>query len=185
MQISADTLAALQCFTSSVWKSELWLLLTLSWWSCGLTVQWLNGPCCWWGNKWRGRGEGGEGEPKTVLPKSKMKKVPICVMACVRVCTVYVCVMQRDPELCQGSAKGSDHSVPRVGVLGWFRPMVLHNQPAKSTSSTSDRLMNVWLISIFRSALSAGFLIKHFVTKSWKSLVKTPSGSLGGGSFTM
>lgn len=35
-----------------------------------------------------GRGEGGEGA-KTVLPKSKMKKVPICVMACVRVCTVY------------------------------------------------------------------------------------------------
>lgn len=32
----------------------------------------------------------------------------------------------------------------RVGVLGWFRPMVLHNQPAKSTSSTSARLINVW-----------------------------------------
>ncbi len=29
-----------------------------------------------------------EGEAKTVLPKSKMKKVPMCVMACVRVCSI-------------------------------------------------------------------------------------------------
>lgn len=36
------------------------------------------------------------------------------------------------------------HSEVRVGVLGWFRLMVLHNQPAKSTSSTSARLINVW-----------------------------------------
>lgn len=28
-----------------------------------------------------------------------------------------------------------------VGVLGWFRPMVEHSQPAKSTSSASDLLM--------------------------------------------
>lgn len=39
---------------------------------------------------------------------------------------------------------GPHHSVLRVGVLGCFRPIVLHSQPAKSTSSTSDRLMNVW-----------------------------------------
>ena len=32
----------------------------------------------------------------------------------------------------------------RVGVLGWFSRSVLHNQPAKSTSSTSDRLMKAW-----------------------------------------
>lgn len=35
------------------------------------------------------------------------------------------------------------HSAVRVGVLGWLSPMVLQSQPAKSTSSTSDRLMNV------------------------------------------
>ena len=40
---------------------------------------------------------------------------------------------------------GPVHSVLRVGVLGWLSSMVLHNQPAKSTSSTSDLLMNVWL----------------------------------------
>lgn len=83
-----------------------------------------------------------EGEAKTVLPKSKMKKVPRCVMAYVCVCAVYLCVCKQAPEVCQGSG-GPVHSVPRVGVLGWLRPMVLHNQPAKSTSSTSDRLMNV------------------------------------------
>lgn len=38
----------------------------------------------------------------------------------------------------------SIHSALWVGVLGWWRPMVLHNHPAKSTSSTSARLMNVW-----------------------------------------
>lgn len=43
-----------------------------------------------------------------------------------------------------GSGGGGHHSVLRVGVLGCFRPIVLHSQPAKSTSSTSDRLMNVW-----------------------------------------
>lgn len=36
------------------------------------------------------------------------------------------------------------HTAVRVGVLGWFSRSVLHNQPAKSTSSTSDRLMKVW-----------------------------------------
>lgn len=46
--------------------------------------------------------------------------------------------------LCVPGQWGLLHSVLRVGVLGWLRPMVLHNQPAKSTSSTSDRLMNVW-----------------------------------------
>lgn len=35
-------------------------------------------------------------------------------------------------------------SAIRVGVLGCFSPMVLQSQPAKSTSSTSDRLINVW-----------------------------------------
>lgn len=43
-----------------------------------------------------------------------------------------------------GGGGGGHHSVLRVGVLGCFRPIVLHSQPAKSTSSTSDRLMNVW-----------------------------------------
>lgn len=38
----------------------------------------------------------------------------------------------------------SVHSALWVGVLGWWRPMVLHIHPAKSTSSTSARLMNVW-----------------------------------------
>lgn len=35
------------------------------------------------------------------------------------------------------------HTAVRVGVLGWSRRSVLHSQPAKSTSSTSDRLMKV------------------------------------------
>lgn len=82
------------------------------------------------------------GEAKTFLPKSKMEKVPMCVMACVCVCAVYLCVCKQDPEVVLGQW-GPVYSVPRVGVLGWLRPMVLHNQPAKSTSSTSDRLMNV------------------------------------------
>jgi len=30
-----------------------------------------------------------------------------------------------------------------VGVLGWFNLNVLQSQPAKSTSSTSERLMKV------------------------------------------
>lgn len=38
----------------------------------------------------------------------------------------------------------SVHSALWVGVLGWWRPMILHIHPAKSTSSTSARLMNVW-----------------------------------------
>lgn len=37
-----------------------------------------------------------------------------------------------------------NHTAVRVGVLGWFRRSVLHSQPAKSTSSTSDRLMKPW-----------------------------------------
>lgn len=84
-----------------------------------------------------------KGEVKTFfLPKSKMKKVPMCVMACERVkCCVFMC-MQARPGGMPGQW-GPPHSVPRVGVLGWLRPIVLHNQPAKSTSSTSDRLMNV------------------------------------------
>lgn len=32
-------------------------------------------------------------------------------------------------------------AVPWVGVPGWLRPMVLHNHPAKSTCSASERLM--------------------------------------------
>lgn len=43
------------------------------------------------------------------------------------------------------SPAGPHHTAARVGVLGWFSRSVLHNQPAKSTSSTSDRLMKVWL----------------------------------------
>lgn len=35
-------------------------------------------------------------------------------------------------------------SVVRVGVLGWFSSIVLQSHPAKSTSSASDRLINVW-----------------------------------------
>lgn len=135
----ADTLAALQCFTSSVavWKNELWLLSTLSRWSCGLTVQWLNGPCCWWRNNWGGG-------TKTVWSYSNKKKVPIFVRASVCTRTGYARVRTEVPR--RGRAAWEPgHSAPRVGVLGWLRPMVLHNQPAKSTSSTSDRLMNVWL----------------------------------------
>lgn len=35
------------------------------------------------------------------------------------------------------------HMAARVGVLGWFNLSVLQSQPAKSTSSTSERLMKV------------------------------------------
>lgn len=35
------------------------------------------------------------------------------------------------------------HMAARVGVLGWFNRSVLQSQPAKSTSSTSERLMKV------------------------------------------
>lgn len=36
------------------------------------------------------------------------------------------------------------HTAVRVGVLGWFNRSVLHSQPAKFTSSTSERLMKAW-----------------------------------------
>lgn len=49
----------------------------------------------------------------------------------------------RCPKVVGGGLPPSGHSATRVGVLGWFRPMVLHNQPAKSTPSTSERLMKV------------------------------------------
>lgn len=54
-----------------------------------------------------------------------------------------LCVLNAVYFLCVSEQWGLPHSVLRVGVLGWLRPMVLHNQPAKSTSSTSDRLINV------------------------------------------
>lgn len=44
----------------------------------------------------------------------------------------------------QTSRQPTRHTAVRVGVLGWFRRSVLHNQPAKSTSSPSDRLMKAW-----------------------------------------
>ena len=61
--------------------------------------------------------------------------VCVCVCVCVRVC---VCV-------CLSKYRAGVQSAARVGVLGWFSPMVLQSQPAKSTSSTSDRLIYVWL----------------------------------------
>lgn len=71
-----------------------------------------------------------------------MKKVPMFVMACVHVkCCIIMC-MQARPGGMPGQW-GPLHSVPRVGVLGCLRFIVLHNQPAKSTPPTSDRLMNV------------------------------------------
>ena len=53
------------------------------------------------------------------------------------------------------------------------------NRPAKSTSSTSDHLVKAWFMSIFRSASSVGFLIRHLFTNSWKSWVNMPVGQLG------
>ena len=43
-----------------------------------------------------------------------------------------------------GVCSAAPQSVVRVGVLGWLNPIVLQSQPAKSTSSTSDRFINVW-----------------------------------------
>lgn len=83
------------------------------------------------------------GRPKPFYRRARWKKCQ-CVWWLVYVCAVYVCVCKQDPEVWSGQ-RGPVYSVPRVGVLGWLRPMVLHNHPAKSTSSTSDRLMNVWL----------------------------------------
>ena len=66
------------------------------------------------------------------------------------------------------------------GRAGLVQPLCsTGNRPAKSTSSTSDRLMKVWFISIFRSASSVGFLIRHLFTNSWKSWVNMPVVQLG------
>lgn len=135
---SADTLAALQCFTSTVavWKRELWLLLTLAWWSWGTMTQYNDstGPAA--------------GEEINVggdrFPQEQDRKKCQCVWWLVYVYVQYINVYASKTEGVSGQW-GPVHSVPRVGVLGWLRPMVLHNQPAKSTSSTSDLLMNVWL----------------------------------------
>lgn len=84
---------------------------------------------------------------------------------------MFICVSNSKPRwkkvpmfaVARGSVKccvrlgsgGPHHSVLRVGVLGCFRPIVLHSQPAKSTSSTSDRLINVWFWKKTRAGLSA------------------------------
>lgn len=66
----------------------------------------------------------------------------VCDGLCMCMCMcMFICMLAR-PRGVSGQW-GPFYSVPRVGVLGWLRPMVLHNQPAKSTSSTSDRLINV------------------------------------------
>lgn len=83
MQIQLTYWQPFSLFNSLCSSVETWLL-TLAWWSCGLTVQWLNGPCYWWRNKW--------GKEETILPKNNLKKVPICVMVCV--CTVICMCMQ-------------------------------------------------------------------------------------------
>ena len=36
-----------------------------------------------------------------------MKKVPMCVMACVCVSAESLCVCKQDPEVCQGSGEGT------------------------------------------------------------------------------
>lgn len=42
----------------------------------------------------------------------------------------------------EAAGRGRAHTPAAcVGVLGWLRPMVVHSQPAKSTSSASDLLM--------------------------------------------
>lgn len=53
------------------------------------------------------------------------------------------------------TGRRQDHTAVRVGVLGWFRRSVLHNQPAKSTSSTSDRLMKPWFWKGRRGAVNS------------------------------
>lgn len=68
-----------------------------------------------------------EGEAKTVLPKSKMKKVPMCMMACVRVCAVYVCVCEQDPEVRSGqwgacSLSAAGGSTGLVEAHGFAQP---------------------------------------------------------------
>lgn len=73
------------------------------------------------------------------------KSANVCDGLCMCKCRIFMCMQARPRGMPGQWGRGSVHSVPRVGVLGWLRPMVLHNQPAKSTSSTSDRLMNVWL----------------------------------------
>lgn len=104
------------------------------------------GHCCWWTNKWN---EEKDLRGRFLLlfffllvfvvvfnPRANEEKCQ-CVWWLVYVLNaVYFLCVPGQWELL--------HSVLRVGVLGWLRPMVLHNQPAKSTSSTSDRLMNVW-----------------------------------------
>lgn len=73
------------------------------------------------------------------------------------------CHWQRIPLCCFPKAQ---MLAAWVGVLGWLSPMVEQSQPAKSTSSASDLLMKACTMSCFRSALSAGFFIKHLFTKS-------------------
>lgn len=103
----------------------------------------VTGHCCWWTNKWNGGKISGEdffffcSFFFFFLNPSANEEKCQCVWWLVYVLNaVYF--------LCTPGQWGLLHSVLRVGVLGWLRPIVLHNQPAKSTSSTSDRLMNVW-----------------------------------------
>lgn len=89
-----------------------------------------NRPSWRWTNKWRGK-------PKPFLfyTQDQDKKSANVWWLVYMLSAVFLCMPAQWEPL---------HSVLRVGVLGWLRPIVLHNQPAKSTSSTSDRLMNVW-----------------------------------------
>lgn len=135
---SANTQGALYILFSCVKKRvvatldtgmvKLWPLSTMTQKN---QLQWLNRR-----NKWRGGGL------KPFYPRARWKKCQyVWWLVYVYVQYAYASKTQR----CVSAVKEPFHSVLRVGVLGCLSPMVLHNQPAKSTSSTSDRLMNVWL----------------------------------------
>lgn len=51
--------------------------------------------------------------------------------------------MVTEADVLTAGSRLGHHTAARVGVLGWFNLSVLHSQPAKSTSSTSERLMKV------------------------------------------
>ena len=101
-----------------MWKHALWLLSTLLWWSCDLTVHWLNGPCCWWQNKIR--------ESKMCSIQMQNEKLPICeIVLCTCMQSIHMW-MQRDPEVCcEGSAwslSAAGRSTGLVEAHGFAQP---------------------------------------------------------------
>jgi hypothetical protein len=63
-------------------------------------------------------------------------------------------------------------------VLFYLENMLVNNSVGKA------KLMHLTM-SVFRSALSAGFFFKHRLTKSVKPSLNIPGGNFGGGSLTM